>query len=189
MSSVNIYKETVLPGTLQSNSVYLIAPASDVNHVEVYVTGKTPDVVRRTINKSDVELMIDAAGTGSGTNNLTIVSTIAERDALTLTQNTFVLVTDATGDPTVTSGAALYIWNNTNQTYTKISEYESMDLTINWSDIQGKPTSSPSAIDTAVSNSHTHSNKTELDKIGQDLDGNLTYNGSSVKIAWDLTQW
>lgn len=190
MASFNIYKETSLPGTLQPNSIYLIAPASDQNHVEVYVTGKTADVVRRTINKTDVQLMIDASGPGGGSaNNLVIVATIAERDALTLTQNTFVLVTDASADPTVDAGAALYVWNKDTSAYTKIAEYESMDVTISWNDIQGKPTSTPAAIDNAVTNSHTHSNKTELDKIGQDGDGNLTYGGTSVKIAWDSAQW
>ena len=187
MASFNVYKETTLPGTLQPNSIYLIAPTADQNYVEVYVTGKTADVVRRTINKADVQLMIDTSPNTS--NNLIIVATIAERDALTLTQNTFVLVTDASADPTVDVGAALYVWNEDTSTYTKIAEYESMDATIAWNDIQGKPTSSPTAIDNAVANSHTHTNKTQLDKIGQDGGGNLTYGGTSVKIAWDSAQW
>lgn len=189
MSTFNIFKETALPSELVANSIYLIAPVANPTQLEVYVTGKTKDVVRRTINKADVQLMIDSSGSSGGTNNLIIVADIAERDALTLTQNTFVLVTDASADPTVDVGAALYVWNNTAQAYTKIAEYESMDVTLKWDDIQGKPTSTPAQIDSAVTNSHTHTNKTQLDKIGQDAEGNFTYGGTSVKIEWDSTQW
>ncbi len=55
---------------------------------------------------------------------------IAARDALVLTKTSFVMVADATGDATVNSGAALYFYNKVGSTYTKIAEYESMDLTI-----------------------------------------------------------
>lgn len=35
-------------------------------------------------------------------------------------------------------------------------------------------------LDTLETNSHTHTNKTELDKIGEDANANLTYNGNAV---------
>lgn len=46
-------------------------------------------------------------------------------------------VTDASGDPTVTSGAAEYIWNGT--VWVKIAEVESMDVVLSWENITGKP--------------------------------------------------
>ena len=55
---------------------------------------------------------------------------IAARDALVLTKTSFVMVADATGDATVNSGAAMYFFNKVDSSYTKIAEYESMDLTI-----------------------------------------------------------
>jgi hypothetical protein len=84
MATYSIYRETALPSELQPNSIYLIAPTSTTKYVEVYVTGLTKEVVRRTIKESDVQLMIDASITNSGGNNLIIVANITERDALNL---------------------------------------------------------------------------------------------------------
>ena len=52
MAAVKIYRETALPGTLQANSVYLIAPAGSPNYVEMYVTGTSASTV--TSEKCDV---------------------------------------------------------------------------------------------------------------------------------------
>lgn len=71
----------------------------------------------------------------------------------------------------------------------KISEAESMDITLNWSDIVGKPTSSAAAIDAAVSNSHTHLNKTQLDKVGEDGNGDMTYNSQNIRARLETTAW
>ena len=62
-------------------------------------------------------------------NTAVYAATIAARDALVLTKNSFVFVQDATGDATVTLGAAMYFYNKTASTYTKIAEYEGMDVT------------------------------------------------------------
>lgn len=72
-----------------------------------------------------------------------IYSTISARDAdaATYTQNEICFVTDASSDSTVTSGAALYVWNDTSSTFTKISEFESLDVALNWTSITGKPNS------------------------------------------------
>ena len=66
-----------------------------------------------------------------------------------------------------------------------------MDLVFSWDKLTGKPASSASAIDQAVSNSHTHDNKNYLDKIGQNGEGHLTYNGETVTGAtqWITTNW
>lgn len=73
-------------------------------------------------------------------------------------------VIDATGDSTVTTGAALYIWDNIE--WKKVSEVESLDVVLDWADIQNKPTSSVTDIDDAVTKKHIHTNKdTVLDKL------------------------
>ena len=42
-------------------------------------------------------------------------------------------------------------------------------------------------LDTISDNSHTHSNKTDLDKIGEDTNGNFTYNGKT--ITGGIKEW
>jgi hypothetical protein len=117
-----------------------------------------------------------------------IVADIAARNALSPTKNTQVLVLDATGDSTVASGAATYLYRVSTTSWIKLSEAESLDLILQWANIQGKPTSSPSAIDTAVGNSHVHnSNLTQLNKIGENADALFTYNNALPKIGWEGT--
>jgi len=187
MAAVKIYKETALPGTLQANSVYLIAPAGSPNYVEMYVTGTAGTTVKRIINEDDIQAMISASL--AGLSGLDIVADITARNALTPSNGAMALVLDATGDTSVQSGAAMYVYQLATTTWIKVSEYESMDLVLEWSAIQNKPTSAVADIDDAVSKRHSHANKTQLDKVGEDGDGLLTYNGLLPKIAWDSTAW
>lgn len=95
------------------------------------------------------------AGLGSLTTDLSY-DTIALRDAAStaglVTGNTC-FVADATGDSTVSAGWAIYRWTST--AWMKVMEQESMDITVSnaWNDITGKPSSTPAAIDTAVTTS------------------------------------
>ena len=71
-----------------------------------------------------------------------IVANIAARNALTgLFAGLNVYVTDATGDSTVSSGGAYYLYNGSS--WIKTAESESLDLVLSWANIQGKPTSLP----------------------------------------------
>ncbi|BAF36131.1 hypothetical protein [Microcystis phage LMM01] len=135
----------------------------------------------------DIQALIDASISGlSG--EMPIVANIAARNALSLTKNTQVLVLDATGDPTVASGAATYLYQVSTTSWIKLNEAESIDLVLQWANIQGKPTSSPTAIDTAVGNSHVHNgNLTQLNKIGENADGFFTYNNALPKTGWEGT--
>ena len=187
MASVKIYKETALPGTLQANSIYLVAPAGSPAYVEMYVTGTSATTVKRIINEADIQAMISASL--AGMSGLEIVANIAERNALTLRNGLQALVLDATADTTVNLGAAMYVYLLATAEWIKISEYESLDLVLEWSAIQNKPASSVADIDDAVNKKHLHANKTQLDKIGEDGDGNFTYNNALPKIAWDTTGW
>ena len=187
MATYQIFKETALPGTLQAHSIYLVAPAARPDFVEVYVTGTTGSVVKRVIDAAQVQSMIDASMSGVG--GLAVADDISARNALSPTSNIMVYVVDATGDATVASGGATYIYRQSSSTWIKISEAESLDLSISWASIVGKPSSSAAAIDTAVANSHTHTNKTQLDKIGEDGNGQLLYNGAKPTIDWNSTGW
>jgi hypothetical protein len=187
MAVFKVFRETALPGSLDPYSVYFVAPAAKPDYIELYVSDSTGTGVRRIIDSEDVQNLIDnSISTLSG---IEIVDDIAERDALTPTANVQVLVLDASTDPTVTSGAATYIYKLSTTTWYKVSEAESLDVILSWANIQNKPTSTVSQIDTAVANSHTHANKTQLDKISQDVNGNLTYNNSLPVIAWSSVGW
>lgn len=187
-TTFQIYKETALPGTLQPSSIYFIAPPGSTDYVEIYVTNSNGTVARRVIDANDVQLMINS--TLAGANELTIVNDIAARDALLpLTVVKSVYVVDATGDSTVASGGATYLYNVGTSTWIKVSEAESMDVVFNWTSIVGRPTSSAAAIDAAVAASHTHANMNQLNKVGEDSGGNLTYGGSLPHAGWDSVNW
>src|SRR5690625_4563828 len=106
-----------------------------------------------------------------------VVANIAARDALNQFEGMRAHVVDASADSTVDSGWAEYLSDGTN--WTKTAEKESIDVVQEWGNIVGRPSSSPSAIDGAVSNAHTHSNKSALDKI--------TDSGS--ESSYDLAQF
>lgn len=188
MATIKIHKTTTLPGTLEGHAVYLVAPAAKPNYVEMYVTNADGSIARRVINSDDIQAMIDAAVAGIST-GIEIVADIAARDALTSTNGKYVLVLDASADPTVTSGAASYVWRQATSQWIKLTEYESLDMTITWAMIQGTPTSTPAAIDAAVANSHTHANMTQLSKVGEDGNGDFTYNGLQPRARLETAGW
>lgn len=187
MSTLKIYKETALPTTLVANAIYLVAPTAKPNYVEMYVTSNDGASVKRVIDETTIQSMIDA--TVSSMSTLSIVSNIAARNALNLKVNKLILVTDATGDSTVSTGAALYAYNVSTSTFVKVAEYESMDVTLTWASIQNKPSSTVAAIDDAVTKAHTHSNMTQLNKVGEDSDGNFTYSGSNPDARLRSSNW
>ena len=180
-------KLTAVPSLpCEGNAVFFVAPQNKPNYIEIYVSNNAGTALKRLLTDTDIQSLIDASISGlSG--EMPIVADIAARNALSLNKNTQVLVLDATGDATVTSGAATYLYRVSTTSWIKLNESESLDLILQWANIQGKPTSSPSAIDNAVGNSHSHANKTQLDKIGENADGLFTYNNSLPKIGWEGT--
>ena len=176
---IKMHQVTALPATLDPDSFYFVLNG---NYAESYLTDNSG--VAKHIGNS--QMIMDLAQSLIDSDNQ-VVADIASRDAISSPNvGDLVLVIDASADVTVDSGAATYVWDGS--AYVKISEYESLDLIVNWSDIVGKPTSTPSAIDQAVTDSHTHVNKTELDKIGEDGDGCLTYNGVAID-KWTTNNW
>jgi hypothetical protein len=73
----------------------------------------------------------------------------------------------------------MYLYDFTNATWHKVTEYESLDLVLSWDNIDGKPESSAEAIDSAVSKRHSHDNMDVLDLLTAP-DGKLQYNGEDV---------
>jgi hypothetical protein len=180
-----VFKETAVPSTWVPDAVYFIQ-ASGSTYMEIYTTSNT-GLPKRLINEGDITSMIAAGITAS--QELKIVANIAARNALNPTTTLAVYVTDATGDATVKVGGAYYLYNPTTSTWIKTAEAESLDVVLAWNSIEGRPNSTPAQIDAAVANSHTHANKTQLDKIGEDANSNVTYNGKLPYTGWETTNW
>lgn len=183
---LKIFRETTLPVTLEAYSIYMVAPAARPNYVEIYVTDSL-GAAKRVINQADIELLISNAITAA--KELYIVADIPARNALTPTYAQYVFVIDATGDTTVNSGGATYLYNTATSTWIKISEAESLDVIVNYTDIVGRPVSTAAQIDAAVANAHTHMNKTQLDKISEDNAGNFLYANKLPLTGWSTTSW
>jgi hypothetical protein len=194
--ALKIYRETSLPGSLEPYAIYMIAPTARPDYVEMYVTDSEGSA-KRIINQTDINLLISDAIAAA--NELKIVADIEARDAYiapgsttgVATKPRYVYVVDATGDMTVTSGGATYLYDNEigALNWIKISEAESLDVTVSWADIDGAPTSSVADIDDAVNKRHSHANKTQLDNISEDGNGLLTYNGVLPLTGWQSTTW
>lgn len=190
MANFKIFKETALPGSLEPNSLYLVAPTgAPAGYMEIYVSDAAGTTTRSTLTRSQVQALIDATVAAATGNATIIVDDIADRDALTPTNAARVYVVDASADPTVTAGGAEYMWRASPAGWIKISETESQDLVLAWANLTGRPTATPGDIDDAVTKRHVHANKTQLDKVGEDGTGNFTYGGTRPGIEWQSTGW
>ncbi len=119
-----------------------------------------------------------------------VVQTIQDRNRLNPAP-AFCYVIDATDDPTVDKGSALYVYtlnSNSPTHWRKCYETEMMDFVldpIGWDDLTIKPNSSPEEIDQSVENSHSHINLSVLSELS-DSGGILTYRNE--RVFPDLTQ-
>jgi hypothetical protein len=190
MTAISFFKEDVLPAQLIANALYFV-PHANGSTVETYITN-TAGVAKQINGQAMIELFAGPliAAQLAQMNRVERVANIAARNALASVDfNQLVLVVDATGDGTVTAGSALYYFHNADNSWTKIAEYESMDVALNWSSITGRPASAASLIDDAVTKRHTHANQASLDKIGESA-GQMTYDGNPVGgAAWGTTDW
>ena len=187
MATINFHKVTVLPGSLAADSIYFV---QNGNYAETYLTNAA-GVAKSVGNSAMIAAIVDGrvATALADFNVVEIVADITARNALSTARNQMALVLDATGDATVASGAALYAYRETATVWIKIAEYESMDVTLTWASISGRPASAPALIDDAVGKRHTHANSTSLDKIGEAA-GQMTYNGQTVGTPnWSTTNW
>ena len=136
----------------------------------------------KTADGSNVETKLASLQTAvSGKVPCYVVNDIAARDGLeSPKQGDLCWVKDATADATVSTGAAQYIYDGS--AWVKIAEAESMDLVINWADIQGKE-----AVEAAMGKAHEHANADLLNGISASGDtmtvnGKTYYSGRMVAI-------
>ena len=136
----------------------------------------------KTTDGSNVETKLKTLESAvSGKVPCHIVEDIPARDGLeSPKQGDLCWVKDASADESVNSGAAQYIYDGS--AWVKIAEAESMDLVVNWADIQGKE-----AVETAMSKAHDHANAEILNGISASGDtmtvnGKTYYSGRMVAI-------
>lgn len=180
-----IFRETSVPAVMQPDSVYEVydATSDQIQHWVVNSSG----IAKRTLIKSDVAAMITTAL--GQYNQATVVANIAARNALNPTTSVNVYVEDATGDATVSSGGAAYIYDLPNAKWVKTYDAQSIDLQLTWAALQNKPNSTVAQIDAAVAEAHVHANKTLLDQLSDDGQGNLNYAGNPISTIWASLNW
>jgi len=115
MAVLDIKKLTSDPGTYAPNTLYFIAPSNSPNELHIIVSSNDGSVARHTITKAEVQNMITSAI--QNISDVKYVADIPARNALTLTSDALVYVNDATGDPAVISGGALYYYKADTQTF------------------------------------------------------------------------
>ena len=184
MTKFAVSKVAALPGTLAPSTLYFVSDAVNADLMKVYLSDSTGATVRHLPTKQEIDIAIAAAVSAS--NGMVRVATITARDALTPSGNMLVLVTDATGDATVASGAASYFWDGA--VWTKVTEFESLDVVQTWANLQNKPTSTVAAIDAAVAASHSHTNKAVLDLLSDNA-GALEYKGAPIATSYTTEAW
>lgn len=185
---VKFYKVATLPAPLEPNAFYYVENGT---YTESYLTNSA-GVAKSVGNSAMINALVSEAlaNWGGSASSLSIVPDIAARDALTeiATTNLMILVVDASDDSTVGSGSALYAYGLTTDVTYKLAEYESMDVVLEWDNIEGRPTSTVAQIDNAVTLAHTHNNKTVLDKLSE-VGGVLRYDDKGINPEWSTNNW
>ena len=84
-----------------------------------------------------------------------------------------VMVLDATGDPSVDTGWAVYRrtkdqhFEDLTKGWEKVSEQEAIEIDMHWRNVKNHPQSNPADIDDMVRNAHIHRDLTALHSLGQ----------------------
>lgn len=185
---VKFYKVASLPAQMEPNAFYYVENGT---YTESYLTNNA-GVAKSVGNSAMINALVSEALTswGSTLATLNIVPDIAARNTIIVNATTsiMILVVDASDDITVGSGSALYAYDFTGELTYKIAEYESMDVVLQWDNIEGRPTSTVAQIDNSVALAHEHSNKAVIDKLTE-VDGSLRYDGKGFDPEWTTNNW
>ena len=173
----SIQRVTALPDAESriNNCMYLVKPEGS-NAFDTYMVSEAGDLISG-FNEERVRGFVESFN--GIFDFLFYAEDIAARDALTLTQNCLIMVKDATTDPTVTTGFAMYFYLSSTKEFVKIIELESLDISLSWNSLVGKPLATPIQIDSAVQKAHVHQNEETLAGFSDIGDG-LKYNGQLV---------
>lgn len=185
MGALRIERVLSLPTPPVGNTIYIVK-RTEAGLADVYFTNTDGSETRHLLSKEDIESMM--LGSMQTNSNIVMVANIVARNAITAAYNALVYVQDATADPAVKSGGALYFYQYLTKAFTKMCEFESMDVILSWSNVLNKPTSTVAAIDDAVAKAHSHTNKAVLDKLTEDVSGALAYSGKKLQFELNIVQ-
>ncbi len=190
MSDLKFQKVLVLPTTFTPNTIYIVGNGEVNNVAGMYVSDLTGTTVRSIVDVAFTSDLINNMLSEINSGRTFVVDTYSDLSTVDTNLYTMAMVIDATGDVSVNSGAALYVYRQTTTSWVKISETESNDLVFDWQYLQNKPNATKEEIDAAVAASHTHNNSEVLNKIGEDQEGNITFNNVVItpilltKVEW-----
>lgn len=178
---MQFFKLTSLPATLEPDAWYVIKNGS---YVEVYVTDENSVPIAST-NLNIINDQIDSRLAGYST--IKVVANITARNAHAAAnmKDQLYYVVDATDDPTVASGSAIYAYEYEVDTHYKVQEANNLEL--EWASILNGPTSSPAAIDGAVAKAHEHNNLSLLQRVTESPKNNLALDGKAVQRWTEAT--
>ncbi len=142
---MKIRKVLTLPGVLETDTVYVVKstdPTSTLDYQIMHMTNNAGTISYSGITFGMIDSHIDNKinAYSSAASSTKIYATYAAMLAATAPlYNEFAHVIDATGDVTVVAGGATYLYNFNTATYVKVSEFESMDVIIDWVNVVNKP--------------------------------------------------
>ena len=150
---ITVNKVTALPATLEASSLYFVLQNASDTISEAYITdvnGNAKGIGNTAFITSVATAVFNQQNASN--NAFEIAPDVASRDALAanFSGNRLVLVTDASDDSTVSTGSALYSWDQATGTFDKLTEFESLDVVITWGSITDGPVSTPTMVDAAV---------------------------------------
>lgn len=183
---LSIERVISLPDTLRPSTMYVVQ-GMESDRADIYFSNVHGSTSRHILNELDIQFMIEE--TLNRYSNIQVLPTIADRDLRAPTQFEIAFVLDASQDPMVNVGSALYLYNLPDHNWIKVAEFESMDMTYQWDHIQGRPNATVTQIDDTVSRRHSHNNKALLDKVSETPDNVLLYNGKAVPVAISVAEW
>lgn len=178
-----------------------------VSDINTFLTGTTGNI-QGQINTLVEELEVVT----KGLDYLGMFDTLSELQALTdKTNGNLAVVTNVDGD----GGSELYIYSETSTQWQKIGKFEFSETfiglkdtpsayqngkylkstatgiefaDITYAEIQGTPDVSVEDVEDAVEKAHEHTNKAVLDKLSENVDGEVEYNGSPLSVKWESFQ-
>jgi hypothetical protein len=195
---VRFFKVENLPNQFEPDSFYYIEMENGL-HADSIITNSQGSA--RSIGVSLIDSRVMSALTTLSVAQAHVVPNIAAMGEYLLMADTnkLVLVMDASADPEVGAAvAALYVYEHNGDEpghgqVHLVPGFSGVNVTLAWSNIAGRPTSTPTQIDAAVSASHNHANAAVLNALGENVSGNLTYKGNEIVggggLQWDQTDW
>lgn len=125
---IRIFNAQSLPKRLRKNSLYIVSSPNDPYEVKIYYIGNTPNEIKKILDTKEQ----NNENSSQSATTIKIVSSIQERNNLNPTGPMFVFVTDASDDPTVGTGSALYIYDPNNSSWIKVFDHEDSNLDLSW---------------------------------------------------------